>query len=171
MKLDLIKKSNDSFEFATTAKAAGNNVTIKEVKVDFGDSTSTVVDYGTNASHTYTAPGTFTAVASVTFMVDGKTVTGVTSNSCKVQVIVKQTPVEECKPGVPVNDARCTETPPTTTTTTTPPATDVQGTSEALPSTGPEALLGGLFGSSALGLGVHSWLSSRRAYLAAARRQ
>lgn len=60
----------------------------------------------------------------------------------------------ECKPG---------ETPvtPTPETPTTPESPKVLPA--VLPSTGVASLLGGLFGSSALGLGVHSWLSSRRA--------
>ena len=158
--LELIEKSRDSFEFATTAKATGN-VTIKEVKVDFGDNSSAVVDYGKNATHTYAKPGTYTAIASVTFSVDGKTVADVSSDDCKVEVVVEQPPVEECKPGIPMNDARCEETPETPKNPETP---------GELPSTGPAALIGGLFGSSALGLGVHGWLTSRRAFRAAARR-
>lgn len=148
--LELIKKSRDSFEFKTTARAEGN-VTIKEVTVDFGDNQKQTVDYGTNATHTYATPGNYTAVATVLFTVDGKNVSK-TSDKCKVKVVVDQPPVaEECKPGIPVGDARCEDTPET-------PEVPAE-----LPSTGPAAILGGLFGSSALGLGITSYVRSRRA--------
>lgn len=148
--LELIKKSRDSFEFKTTARAQGA-ATIKEVTVDFGDNQKQTVDYGTNATHTYAKAGSYTAVATVLFTVDGKNVQK-TSDTCKVTVVVDQPPVaEECKPGIPVNDARCEETPVT------------PETPQVLPSTGPVTILGGLFGSSALGLGITSYVRSRRA--------
>jgi uncharacterized repeat protein (TIGR01451 family) len=60
---------------------------------------------------------------------------------------------KECKPTTP-------ETPTTTTTPETPVTPE---TPSEIPSTGPAAVLGGLFGSSALGLGIHSFINSRRA--------
>lgn len=54
------------------------------------------------------------------------------------------------------------------TTTVTPPVTPE--TPGALPSTGPETMLGGLFGSSALGLGISSFVRSRRALRSALNR-
>lgn len=147
-KLEKIEKSRDTYEFQTTATAKGN-VTIKEVKVDFGDNQSKTVDYGTAVSHTY-KPGEYTATAYVTFTVGGQTVANQTSDACKVAVTVQETPkTDECKPGVPVGDDRC----------------EVLGeeTPKELPSTGPEALLGGLFGTSALGYGIYSYVASRRA--------
>ena len=158
--LTKIQKSRDTYEFAVKATYS-DKVTVKEVRVDFGDTQSTIVDYGATIPHTYAKPGTYTAVAYVTFDVNGKTVTGITSDACKQTVEVVPPTVNECKPGIPAGDARCNETPTPPTTPETP---------AEMPSTGPEALIGGLFGSSALGLGAHSWLASRRAYRAAARR-
>lgn len=43
------------------------------------------------------------------------------------------------------------------------PAAPAQSKPAELPKTGPVAILSGLFGTSALGLGVHSWINSRRA--------
>ncbi len=58
-------------------------------------------------------------------------------------------------------DVTVNKTCQTTTTTEQPKPT---GTTPALlPSTGPAAIFSGLFGSSALGLGIHSWIQSRRA--------
>lgn len=68
---------------------------------------------------------------------------------------------KECKPGIPVNDDRCKETPAATPTTPATPKSPE--TPAVLPSTGPAALIGGLFGSSALGLGISSYVRSRRA--------
>lgn len=149
--LTKIEKSRDTFDFKVVAKAEGN-VKVKEYKFDFGDGQNQIVGADqTTVSHTYNEARDYTARVFVTFEVDGKTVTGVTGDNCKVDLTVK--PVE-CKPGIPENDERCEEKPET------PKTPEVPG---ELPSTGPEAILGGLFGSSALGLGIHSWLNSRRA--------
>ena len=139
--LTKISKTADTYEFNVKATYS-SNVTVKEVRVDFGDTQSTIVDYGTTVSHTYTKPGTYTAVGYVTFDVNGKTVANITSDTCKATV-----------------EVAAPTTPPTT------PETPAE-----MPSTGPVEIVGGLFGSSALGLGAHSWLASRRAYRAAARR-
>jgi hypothetical protein len=47
----------------------------------------------------------------------------------------------------------------------TPVETPKDQAPEVIASTGPEALLGGLFGSSALGYGAYSYLQSRRTLL------
>ena len=149
-----IEKTRDTFDFTVKAPVEGN-VKVKEYKFVFGDSQDQTVGAETQTvTHTYKEARDYVAQVFVTFEVDGKTVTDVTSDNCKVPVTVKPVPPVECKPGVPMNDEKCKEVP------TTPQQPKVPG---ELPSTGPEAVVGGLFGSSALGLGVHSWLNSRRA--------
>lgn len=144
--LKKIEKSRDTAEFTVKTNSQGN-VKVKEYNFDFGDDQSIVVGVGQETqSHTYAKPGEYTAKVGVTFEVDGKTVTGVTSNECAVKFTV-QPPAEECKPGVPMNDDRCKETPTTPT---------------ELPNTGAGLAVGGLFGSSAVGLSIASWLQSRR---------
>lgn len=150
--LTLVKKSRDTFEFTVKPMTAGN-VTVKEYNFVFGDGESLIVGAGTQTvPHTYKDADDYPATVSISFNVDGKTVTDVTSEKCKVKVTVEKVPPAECKPGIPVNDRRCEEAP-----TANPKAP------KELPSTGPESLIGGLLGTSALGMGVHSWLNSRRA--------
>lgn len=147
--LTKIEKSRDTFEFTAKAQLEGN-VKVKEYMFDFGDGETLIVGAEqTTVSHTYKEARDYTATVAVTFEVDGKTVAGITSDTCKVDLTVKPVPPTECKPGIPEGDERCEEKPEEEVPT-------------ELPSTGPGAVLGGLFGSSALGLGVHSWLSSRR---------
>jgi uncharacterized repeat protein (TIGR01451 family) len=140
-----VANTTDNFNLTVTPHAEGN-VSVKEYAFDFGDGSSvkTVSVGAETQQHTY-KPGTYTARVSVSFTVDGKTVSGITSDKCKVQVTVPQTPPAECQPGIPVSDARCTPT--------TPPS---------IPSTGPEAAFAGVLGSSVLGMGITSWVRSRR---------
>jgi uncharacterized repeat protein (TIGR01451 family) len=133
--LTSIKKARDTFDFTVSAPVAGN-VQVKEYNFNFGDNQSIIVGVGQETqTHTYAAPGTYTATVTVTFDVNGQTVTGVTSDNCASKVTVEQPPV----------------TPPTT-----------PGTPTSLPNTGSELATGGLFGSGAVGLGINSWLGSRR---------
>lgn len=161
-KLELIKKADKTYEFKTTADAK-NGAVAKRVLVNFGDGESQIVDYGKNASHTYTKPGNYFAVATVTFTAEGKEVTD-TSDACRVQVSIEKPPVEECKPGIPVGDERCTEV------KECKPGIPVGDDRCAevlavttIAETGPTALISGLLGSSALGLGAASFIRSRRA--------
>lgn len=145
--LDLVKKSRDTFEFTVKAGTQGN-VSVKEYNFDFGDGQTLIVGAGQETqAHTYAKPGDYTARVTVTFMVDGKTVTGITSDNCAKKLTVEQPPVQECKPGVPMGDSRCTETP-------TGPG--------SLPNTSANVVAGGLFGSGALGLSLKAWAGSRR---------
>lgn len=96
---------------------------------------------------------------------------GSKEDDAKVTVPAKECQPEEpkeCKPGIPVGDERCEDQPevpevPENPETPEKPKEETPEVPKVLPSTGPAALLGGLFGSSALGLGVHSFLNSRRA--------
>jgi uncharacterized repeat protein (TIGR01451 family) len=145
--LQLVKKSRDTFEFTAKASMQGN-VKVKEYSFDFGDGQSIIVGAGQETqTHTYAKAGDYTARLKVTFEVDGKTVTGITSDACAQKVTVEQPPVEECKPGIPAGDSRCTETP---------------ASPGELPNTSAGVVAGGLFGSSALGLSLKAWAGSRR---------
>lgn len=147
--LTKIERSRDTFEFTVKPSSQGN-VKVKEYVFNFGDGQTKTVGLGQETqTYTYQKPGDYNVSVAITFEVDGKTVPGVTSKECKTTVTVKPA---ECKPGIPVDDKRCEEVPPVT-----PPQTPAE-----LPSTGPEAALATVFGSSALGLGVSSWLASRR---------
>lgn len=149
--LTVIKKSRDTYEFTATATAQGK-VAVKQYKFEFGDGQSLIVGAGQETqAHTYANAGDYTARVSVTLEVDGKIVTDVTSDNCIAPVTVQPVPAEECKPGIPVGDERCTEKP-------TQPETPKE-----LPSTGIEATVGTVFGTSAIGLGFTSWARSRRA--------
>jgi hypothetical protein len=151
--LTKVQKSRDSFEFTVKPHAEGN-VKVKEYVFNFDDGQTKTVGVGQETvPHTYKEAKTYHPSVSVTFEVDGKTVPGITGDNCKLELTVNPVPPAECKPGVPMDSEKCKEVP------TTPQQPTVPG---ELPSTGPEATLTGLFGSSALGLGVHSWLSSRR---------
>jgi hypothetical protein len=150
--LEKIKKSDTTYEFRVHASTAGN-VQITGMSIDFGDGSTVPSGYDVSQTHVY-KPGNYTAKAYVDFVVDGVAKKSVTSDNCATQITVP-TPPAECKPGIPVGDSRCTAILSTTTTTTPPPA--------PLPATGPETLIGTTLGSGALGLGVHGWLSSRRA--------
>jgi len=134
--LQLVKKvSRDTFTFKVTPKTAGD-VSVKEYTFDFGDMQTATVGAGQETqTHTYAAPGNYTAKVAITFMVRGETVPGITSATCQVPVTVESVP-----------------TPPSTPTTPT-----------ELPSTGPVEAAAGLIGTSSLGLGVHAFINSRRA--------
>jgi len=145
--LTVIKKSRDTFQFTAKAGMEGN-VKVKEYNFAFGDKKTKIVGVGQEIqTHTYDKPGEYTATLNVTFEVAGKTAANITSDKCVVKVVVEQPPVEECKPGVPKDDAKCETTP---------------GTPTELPSTGAGLALGGLFGTSALGLSLKAWSDSRR---------
>ena len=145
--LTAIKKTRDTFEFTAKADMQGN-VKVKEYSFDFGDQKSIIVGAGQEKqSHTYDKPGEYTTKLSVSFEVNGKTVTGITSDACVVKIVVEQPPVEECKPGVPKGDARCNETPETPS---------------ELPSTGAGLAIGGILGTGALGISLKAWNDSRR---------
>ncbi len=151
------KDSRDQFEFTVQPYSEGN-VKVKEYSFDYDDGQTQIVGADQKTvKHTYQKAGDYTAKVAITFEVDSKTVPGVTGDKCKVSLNVKPVPPAECKPGIPMNDARCEEKPGQ------PGQPEQPKTPESLPSTGPEAILGSLFGSSALGLGVHTWLNSRRA--------
>ncbi|MGD8373384.1 MAG: PKD domain-containing protein [Candidatus Woesebacteria bacterium] len=149
--LNIVKKSRDTYEFTVLPSTQGQ-VVVKQYTFSFGDGQSLTVGAGQETqTHTYATPGDYTTRVSIAFAVDGKIVTDVTSDDCAGKLTVGQPPIEECKPGIPVGDERCTETP------------QQPETPEELPSTGIEATIGTVFGTGAIGLGLTSWTRSRRA--------
>lgn len=168
--LQVVKRiDRDSFEFKVTPQTAGN-VSVKEYVFDFGDTTTKTVGAGQETQrHDYAKPGEYTVKVSVTFMVDGKTVAGVTSQECQTKVTVEQPPVDECKPGIPTGDARCEDTTnpcvdnpntPDVDESQNPECVSMPGT---IPSTGAGSLIAGLVSVSSLAFGATAWLNSRRA--------
>jgi len=149
-------------KYSFVAKATATNTTIKSYTYNFGDGTTVTIP-ATTTTHTYT---TNDKAYVVTVAVNGADQTGVTSATCKVTFTTPK--VQECKPGIPNGDARCTECKPgipngdarcnpvvpATVVTPTPPA--------ELPATGPGELVGLFAGTSALGAVGHQ-LFRRRA--------
>ncbi len=166
--LDVIKKSRDTFEYKVTPKTQGN-VKVKEYSFDFGDGQTIIVGAGQETqTHKYDKPGDYTTKVSVTFEVDGKTVTGITSDNCAKKVTVAP---EECKPGIPMGDSRCTECKPgvpmgdqkcNECKPGVPAGNKECETPGELPNTSAGIVAGGLFGTSALGLSLKAWVGSRR---------
>lgn len=157
--IEKIKKSRTTYEFRVETNVK-NGATVKQISVDFGDGQSQIINSGETATHTYAEADTYTIVATPTFVVDGKDVTE-TDKACETELTIE---AEECKPGIPKGDDRCEEV---LGETTPPPAEE---TPPIIAETGPAALLGGLVGSSALGLGISSYARSRRALKDAALR-
>lgn len=120
---------------------ARNGAEFKGVSFNYGDGNT-----GAEDEHTYDRDGTFTVVATVTFMINGAEVTK-TSDACAKPVTV--TP-ENCpipgKEHLPKDSPECVET-------TTPPA---------LPVTGPASLAGLFAAVSAAGAGAYRFVLRRR---------
>ena len=163
------KINRTSFRFTASA-SAGGGAKIVNYRYDFGDGKN-ATSTGTAASHTYTTPGTYTARATPIVSVNGKTVEA-TNAKCTVRVTVTAPPTtppkEECKPGIPVGDDRCEETPPVTPPET-PEVPEVPETPvipetppETIPDTGPADLAIGGVGLGSLAGASYYWRSSRR---------
>lgn len=96
--------------YAFTAKATAKDATIVSYVFDYGDQKSDTVTTAAataNSNHSYAKAGDYSATVSVNMMVNGKA-QKVTAAKCAVQVKIAQ---PECKPGIPVGDERCEETP------------------------------------------------------------
>jgi hypothetical protein len=154
--LTLTQISRTKYSF--TAKGASNNATFVSAKFDFGDNQSAGDLKGTGEKvtieHEYAKEGTYTVKAYLTYK---EGVTPETPN-CIVKVTINEQTCaekpnapecqppkpEECKPGIPVGDSRCKETP------------------QVLPSTGPAEIIGSTLGLGTLvGAGMY-YRSSRR---------
>ncbi len=94
-------KNGNGYTFTATGNA--QNTTITGYTFTFGDGSSTTVPTnGTSAttSHTYSKPGTYTAIAAINTTAKN----GVTSANCAKQITIPQ---PECKPGVPEGSPQC----------------------------------------------------------------
>ncbi len=146
---DLVSDNTYKFNGSATAE---NGATVKNYTFDFGDNASQTVTNPVDVMHTYTdTNATYTANLNVTFNVNGseKTVTG---DSCSVSITVSKPPVNECKPGIPEGDVRCTQTPPVTPVTP----------SNVLPTTGAGEDLSAFFGLGSLATAFGYYRASRR---------
>lgn len=124
-------------EYSFNVNLSQQKATAKEVMIDFGDGQNAVRSVGSlPVSHTYAKPGQYTVTAKASFEVDGKTVKDITSDSCKVIVDT------EVNPAATGGSA---------------------ATPEAIASTGPAEVFGGILGVSAIGIGIQQWFASRRA--------
>jgi PKD repeat protein len=167
--------SASNYHYTLTYSETGK-VTLKSVDFNFGDSNQpqkvTVTDQsGTvEVDHSYAKPGNYVTTATLHFNVKGS----VKDDSCQTKISIQPCVYH---PGVPAGSNECTppcvEQGTPTTTSNTPicqhkptcadhPTTPECTTPPELPSTGPEQIVGSLFGSSALGYGLYSYASSRR---------
>jgi hypothetical protein len=161
------KLDNRALAYTYTAKATATHTTITSYVFTYRDTsnntvmTKTVRTSANSASDTHTfAKNNTTYLISV--VVNSKDVSNVTSASCKHKLTTP--PVNECKPGIPMGDVRCSECVPGETqvaegcvTTVTPPQAP-----QALADTGPVGLLGIFGGTSALGAFVHRLILRRK---------
>jgi PKD repeat protein len=156
------KISRLQYEFTGKATAEGG-ANITGYTIDYGDGNSEAIANPTAVKHTYDKDGTYAAKLSVNVKVNGTDKT-VTSAACEVKVTVS--PPEECKPGIPVGDERCTpcEVPgkeqypknsPMCVTTVT-----------ELPHTGPMDFVGGALGLGSLVAAGYYYFASRRGLMA-----
>lgn len=137
--IQVVEKSRNTFNFTVTTKAEGG-ATLKQISIDFGDGETAVAQNGQPVSHTYAQADTYDVIATPTFTVDGADKTA-PNEACETQVTVDEEPEEVLGE-------------------TTPPPTEEP---EELPSTGPIAVIGSIAAPGALGLGIASYLRSRRA--------
>jgi len=151
-----INQQNRQYRFTTKTTQSGG-ATLKDASFDFGDGQSVTgvkpSDDSTAASeHTYAKAGDYTIVATVNFNVAG----GVKSVTCKTTISPTQTPPQECKPGIPVGDSRCTECKPGV------PAGSAECTPQQLPNTSAVSVLGGTVGGGSILTAGGYFLRSRR---------
>lgn len=125
------------YTFTATAKY-GTGTTFVSGDFDFGDGTTMSAVKPTTPTtitvdHTYAKAGTYSASAVLRFTVGGKTVTAA---ACNTLVRPDQPPVAECKPGIPVGDARCNPCPYDASLTADDPNCKEAVVTETLPNTG-----------------------------------
>lgn len=101
--LSATKIADKQYSFNGKATATGG-ATITGYTFDFGDGKQQAATSAT-ATHTYDAAGTYTTTMTVTVKVGNET-KSVSGPQCTAQVTI--TPPEECKPGIPKGDVRCT---------------------------------------------------------------
>lgn len=114
--------SRTQYSFTGTATAEGG-ATITGYTFDFGDGTAPQTGAAATVQHTYQKDGTYTVKLSVNVTVNGQNKTVTDATKCVTEVTVSPeeclpgipvgdsrcTPVQECKPGIPMGDSRCEE--------------------------------------------------------------
>ena len=165
----------------TGSASASNGATIASYTFDFGDGSSQTVTSPNDVKHTYAKEGSYTATLTVSVTVSGADKT-VTSAKCTTEISIAP---EECKPGIPVGDERCTDKPkeckpgiPQGDARCTP--CDIPGKEQypknsdqcvaapvELPHTGPNDLIFGGIGLGSIIAASSYWYASRRGLLQA----
>jgi len=155
--------SRADYSFTGKATAEGG-ATIVNYTFDFGDGATQTVANPNNVKHTYAKDGSYTAKLSVAVKVNGSEKTATDEIKCVAKVTVSP---DECKPGVPVGDARCTpcEVPGKEQYPKNSP--ECAATPAELPHTGPTDLLFGSLGLGSLVAASYYWYASRRGLLGA----
>jgi hypothetical protein len=165
------KVDNQALTYTYTAKATATKTTITSyvfTYLDTSNNTSVTKMVRTSAAsasdtHTFAKNNNMYLISVV---VNSKDINNVTSASCKHKLTTP--PVNQCKPGIPVGDVRCTECVPGETqlpegcvTTVTPPTTPTVLGASTLTDTGPGSFLA-IFGlSSTVGVLVHRFVLRR----------
>lgn len=138
-----------TYSFTGSATAEGGAVATGYT-FDFGDGVTQMAPSPIDMHHTYTKDGTYTITMTVTVNVNGETKT-VGGDKCSTQLTISP---NECKPGIPVDDTRCT------TTTVTPPPTPTE-----LPHTGVGDSFVAFAGAGSLIAAIGYYVASRRGLL------
>ena len=165
------KISRAEYSFDGKATVSGG-ATIVDYVFDFGDGESVTVTNPSNVKHTYEKAGAYTAKLSVTVKVNGENKTVVDATKCVTKVNVAP---EECKPGIPTGDVRCTpcevpgkedfpkDSPECVTPPVTPPETpETPETPAELPQTGTADMIASGIGLGSIIGAAYYWQVSRR---------
>jgi hypothetical protein len=108
----VVDQSKMSFIFTATA-AYGGGAVFNGADFNFGDGTTLkgvrpTTSTRVTVSHVYNIANTYNANATLHFTVNGQ---AVTAPACPLLVPATGTPVQECKPGVPMGSPACTPCP------------------------------------------------------------
>jgi len=144
--------SRTDYQFTVTASP--NGATLQSATFTFDDGTTQSANATAGSDiitikHTYAKPGDYKPSATLDF----DTAKKVGGAGCATKLTVNQ---EECKPGIPVGDTRCT--PPTCQTGSTSP----ECKPPELPSTGPSDVLGTGFGLGSIVAAGSYYVRTRR---------
>jgi LPXTG-motif cell wall-anchored protein len=170
--LTVTKIDRTNFKFDT--KYTVQNATFKSVTYVIRDAAGKEIARTNTPSYTQTQPAKYSVEAIVTVTVNGQDKTAPVG-SCKQPFEVTVTP-EECKPGIPVNDDRCKETPECkpgipmndsrcseTCVSTSTSTNTCETTPTELPHTGASDGIIALVGAGSLIASIGYYIASRRA--------
>jgi len=149
-------------KYTFTAKGSAKHTAITSYTFNFGDGKTRVVKTGKTKASVNHQFAKYNKKYTITVVVNGKH----GSDKCKTTITTPKKPVkpEECKPGIPVGDERCEETPTPPTTPVTPTKPTPPTEAEALPNTGMSAgAIVSLFGAVVAAAGfAHRYYMSRK---------